>query len=135
MAVSPAAFLIVERTPDARRRLREQMEQTGIRTIDEADGPREALAKLQVRSAVVFYPWEMEPLDGPAFVAEVRQLRGASACRIILLSDDGSWGRQTSARIAGADAVLVRPVRLEALRAKVDLVLARGAPRSYLRRA
>ena len=71
---------------------------------------REALALLSVRPAnLILADQNMPGMDGLAFVAAVRAEPALAGARIIMLSGDSDAAH--AARLAGADAVLVKPVR------------------------
>jgi DNA-binding response OmpR family regulator len=65
----------------------------------------------------------MEPMNGPAVLKSIEKLRTKESYRVIFATADKSWSTQTDARINRADAFMVKPFTMAALKAKIEGVL------------
>lgn len=84
----------------------------------------EALAKVRGRGySLIISDWHMEPMSGIDLLRAVKRVRSSGANRFIFSTTERSWGSQTTARLDGADAFIVKPFDLPTLKAKIDSVL------------
>lgn len=121
---SAASVLVVDDSSTMRAILLDMLGRLGFRSIEEAESGEEALAKLRSRSfSLIISDWNMGEMSGLDLLRQFRRLRTASASRFIFVTSERSYGHQTSAKVDGADAFIIKPFDLAALKAKIDLVL------------
>lgn len=107
-------ILLVDDDPDIREALRDTLDDEGYSTIEARDG-REALDYLRSHPAppLILLDWNMAPMNGPQFMAEVAADPDLSKIPVILLTADARAPEKSkSARFAG---YLMKPVDLNAL--------------------
>lgn len=101
--------LIVDDHPAMRALLRKVLERAGAASVRDAAGGAEGLALLAQQAAqLILVDQTMPGMDGVAFVEQVRA-QGAAA-RIMMITGRGDARTAETARAAGADAVLVKPI-------------------------
>jgi two-component system, chemotaxis family, chemotaxis protein CheY len=117
MDVWPAALVV-----DDFRTMTEIMcrllQQIGFTDVDRAhDGPS-ALEHLRAkRYGLVLSDWEMDPMNGPQLIEEMRRDPVISHVPVILVTakhnEDHSW-------LAGGDGYIVKPFTVQSLREKIE---------------
>lgn len=99
----------------------------GHRDVEEADSGAAAMKKISSkRYALIISDWHMEPMNGPALLKRIEKLRTKESYRLIFATADNSWSMQADARMNGADALIVKPFTIAALKAKIEGVLGRS---------
>jgi two-component system chemotaxis response regulator CheY len=122
---SIASVLVVDDSATMRSILRDMVTRLGFRNVDDAPDGQAALAKIQARGySLIISDWHMEPMNGLDLLRAVQRIRTPGSNRFIFSTTERSWGSQTTARLDGADAFIVKPFTLEALKAKIEAVLA-----------
>jgi two-component system chemotaxis response regulator CheY len=97
------------------------LQQIGFTDIDRAyDGPS-ALEQLRAkRYGLVLSDWEMQPMNGPQLIQEMRRDPAISNIPVILVTakhdQDHSW-------LAGGDGYIVKPFTVQSLRDKIEELL------------
>lgn len=123
---SAATVLVVDDSATMRAILRDMLGRLGFRSVEEAESGEEALAKLKNRSfSLVISDWNMGAMNGHDLLREFRRLRMPGSSRFVFATSERSWGHQTSAKADGADGFLTKPFGIEALKSKLEAVLAR----------
>ncbi len=101
----------------------ELLSQLGYRNVDVARDVDEALAKLRAKSyRLVISDWTMQPRDGLELLKEIRAAPGGDEIRFILVTAEARAERLEAARLAGADAHLIKPFNRTQLLAAIERV-------------
>jgi two-component system chemotaxis response regulator CheY len=111
-------ILVAEDDPGVRAYLVAALSGAGYAVLETADGATALDAVSARRPAAVVADWRMPGVDGLALTRAIKGNSALAATRVVLLS--GEYVGEASARAAGADAYLVKPVRLAALLSAVD---------------
>ncbi len=117
------AVLVVDDSRTITEIMRKLLRQIGVADIEcTHDGPS-ALELLRTkRYGLVLSDWEMQPMDGPQLIKEMRSDPALSDIPVILVTakydQDHSW-------LAGEDAFIVKPFSVDSLREKMEGVLLR----------
>lgn len=121
----PRHLLVVEDHPTARALLTDSLEASGYVVHQAGDG-RTALALLPAAPvALVILDLMLPDLDGLAVCQAIQALRPTPT---LVLSARGDEARKVALLAAGADDYLVKPVGVAELRARIQVLLRRGAP-------
>lgn len=124
MRATSSSILVVDDSGTMRTIVKDMLARLGFRNVDEAEDGQAALGKVRARNyALIISDWHMEPMSGIDLLREVRRLRAPGTNRFIFATSERSWGSQTTARIDGADAFISKPFTIEALEAKIALVM------------
>jgi len=111
MALSDLDVLIVDDHEAMRALLTRTLQAGGVAHVRTAAGGAEALALLGERPAdLILADHKMPGMDGLEFIAAVRATPALGAPRIVMISGHADAAHSETARLAGADAVLVKPV-------------------------
>jgi CheY-like chemotaxis protein len=125
--MSPGApaprILLVEDDTAIREALNEVLVDLGYEVVSASDGRRGlALAAEQSEPCPILLDWRMPVLDGPTFLARLRELPRGKEFPVILSTADRSATVAPVDQVAG---VLSKPFDLEALLAILDRVSSR----------
>jgi two-component system chemotaxis response regulator CheY len=121
-----SSILVVDDSATMRAILKDMLARLNYRSVDEADSGAAALELIKSkRYNLIISDWHMEPMSGPQLLKAIVPLRTGSSYRFIFATTDKTWGSQATARMAGADAFVVKPFTISALKAKIDEVLGR----------
>ena len=107
-------LLVVDDDADIREAIRITLEDEGYDVVEASDG-REALDWLQSNPApaVVLLDWNMAPMNGPQFMAEIsKEPRLAGLPVVVLTADVTALQKTTPGQFAGW---LRKPFRIEEL--------------------
>ncbi|WP_281684034.1 response regulator [Thalassobaculum salexigens] len=118
--------LIVEDDRASRMLTAAFLEQLGIGQIKEAADGESALRVLRAYPAdVIICDMMMEPMDGVTFVRRVRTDAQSSNpyVPIILVTAQADRAAVRAARDAGVNLLMAKPITLEALRRRIEVVL------------
>lgn len=119
-----SSVLVVDDSATMCAILHDMLMRLGLRNVDEARDGYAALAKIRGRAySLIISDWHMEPMKGIDLLREVRRISIPGQNRFIFSTADRSWGSQTSAKLAGAEAFLIKPFSIETLKAKIEDVL------------
>ncbi len=122
MTPTDLSVLIVDDHAAMRALLRKVLERAGVASVREAATGEEALAALHERPAqLVLVDRNMPGMGGAEFLARVRAEERWPSLRIIAVTGDTRAGA-----LAGADAMLIKPVSPRALLETIERVLASG---------
>ncbi|HZJ56448.1 MAG TPA: response regulator [Myxococcaceae bacterium] len=118
-------ILVVEDDPAIREALNEVLVDLGYEVVSASDGRCGlVLAAEQTAPCPILLDWRMPVLDGPEFLARLRELpRGKEFPVILSTADRSATGAEVGDQVAG---VLSKPFDLDSLLA----VLKRVSPRS-----
>lgn len=104
-----------------------QLQQLGFSDVDTAGDPVTALTMLrQRRYGLILSDWNMEPMDGLAFLQAVRRDPAHAATPFLLVTAETRSAQVLAAKRAGVDGYLVKPVDAEQLRARLAAVTGRS---------
>ncbi len=123
--------LVVDDNAHMRRLVETILQAFGIAQIRKAIDGTEALAEIKFRQPdLVISDWEMKPMDGCAFLEELRKADNKPACFIpvIMLTAHGRPQLIRRAFDAGASQFLVKPLTPANLLHRVDWILADTRP-------
>jgi len=126
MALSLARILVVEDDPVMREYVVNSLRRLGIQQIDTAtDGASALRAMISFRPDLVLTDIHMQPMDGLAFVQQMRQHSNpaVSAMKVIFMSADNSMDTLGQAMPPGTFGYIVKPPRLETLKARIEQAL------------
>jgi hemerythrin-like metal-binding protein len=119
------SVLVVDDNPNFQIILRTILKGLGCPSITLADNGHEGLAALETAApALVLVDWRMEGMDGLAFVREARR-QGVSA-PIVMISGYSEPGFDGTAREAGVDAFLEKPITARNLVDTVSRAMGQG---------
>jgi two-component system, chemotaxis family, chemotaxis protein CheY len=125
MQLSDLDVMIVDDHESMRALLTRVFTKVGVANLRAVADAAAALASLRERPAsLILADKNMPGMDGLAFLAAVRADSAFGAPKIIMLSGDASGAHVEAARVAGADAVLVKPVPPSALLAAINELFA-----------
>jgi two-component system chemotaxis response regulator CheY len=122
--------LVVDDEEIARTSIRGQLRQIGIPTVVEAADGKTALVEIaRARPNLVLCDVHMQPMDGREFLKTVRTVKVEWVKRtpVIFVTADANRDTVSFAKEYDVSGYLVKPIALEALKAKVDAVLKSGA--------
>ncbi len=126
--------LIVDDDIHSRQIVKGILRPLGVRNIREADNGADALRELKTFAAdIVFCDWNMDPLDGLEFTRMVRTASDSPNpfVPIIMLTAHNEFTHVTTARDAGINEYLIKPVTPKSLYARICAVI--DNPRPYIR--
>jgi len=127
-------FLIVEDNPFMRKIVMRILWAFGAKRVEEAADGGEALKIMETfMPDIVVLVWEMEPVDGIEFMKMVRDTEAAKNpfIPVIMLTGHAERHRIVTARNAGVNEYLLKPVSARALLSRVQAVIER--PRQFVR--
>ena len=114
-------ILIVEDNQIASLVLRRFLLQLGYHDITEATNGQEALRHLERRHfEMVITDWMMPKLDGLTLVRHIRAREGRQKIPILMVTAKGLETDIYQAIDAGIDDYIVKPLRLDLLKAKIE---------------
>jgi len=126
MAFSLARVLVVDDDPVMREFVVNSLRRLGIQQIETAtDGASALRAMISFRPDLVLTDIHMQPMDGLAFVQQMRKHSNpvVSAMKVIFMSADSSMDTLGQAMPLGTFGYIVKPPRLETLKARIEQVL------------
>ena len=114
-------ILVVEDNQIASLVLRRFLLQLGYHDITEATNGQEALRHLEWRHfEMVITDWMMPKLDGLTLVRRIRAREGRQKIPILMVTAKGLETDIYQAIDAGIDDYIVKPLRLDLLKAKIE---------------
>ncbi|MCW8914571.1 MAG: response regulator [Magnetovibrio sp.] len=126
--------LIVDDDVHSRQIVKGILRPLGVRNIQEVDNGADALRVLKHFAAdIVFCDWNMTPVDGLEFTRLVRTSTDSPNpfVPIIMLTAHNEFSYVTTARDAGINEYLIKPVTPKSLYARICAVI--DNPRPYIR--
>ena len=122
------AILVVDDLPSMRQVIRTCLNQIGYDRIDEARDGSEALSMAKTKNYKwILSDWHMAPVDGPKFMAQLRDELGEAAPKVVFITMDGDWNVMNYAKDLGAFRLIVKPLRPSALKSSIENVLLKAA--------
>jgi CheY-like chemotaxis protein len=114
--LSELDVLVVDDQEMMRDLLVRVLKDAGVAKVREADSGKTALALLsEAPTDLMFADHSMPHMDGPTLIAAVRAEPALGNPRIIMISGVTDPHEHKMARDAGADVVLIKPVKAEEL--------------------
>jgi len=120
------SILIVEDDKHTRNLIRRMLTQIGVRSITEAEeGQAGYIEVLRTRPDLVFCDVHMEPVDGRAFLRQVRtsKMPGIAETRVVFLTGDAQRDTVLFAKEHAINGYLVKPVSPADLKSRIDAAL------------
>jgi CheY-like chemotaxis protein len=122
--------LIADDKATSRELIRLVLESRGYEITEAGDGVEALRLARQIQPDLIVLDLHMPGVDGFGVVAELRLDPRFSATPIMALTASAMQGDRGRALDAGFDSYVSKPIPLQALRAEVERLLARGeAPR------
>lgn len=128
------SVLIVEDNNHMRTLVRSILMALGIRNITEAEDGASALRLMKTIDAdIVFCDWQMKPMDGIQFTKLVRKSENSPDIYIpiIMLTGHTEMTRVVTARDAGVNEFLAKPISAKNIYQRIKMIL--ESPRQYIR--
>lgn len=126
MNLEQARVLVVDDDEVMRVFVVNTLRRLGIVSIETAtDGASALRAMINFRPDVVLTDIHMKPMNGLEFVQQLRQHANPAVqnMRVVFMSADASSGTLQEAMPLGTYGYIVKPPRLETLKAKLELAL------------
>jgi two-component system, chemotaxis family, chemotaxis protein CheY len=120
------SILIIEDDKHTRAPIRRMLLQLGIRSIAETEDGRSGYAELlRTRPDLVSCDVHMEPVDGRAFLKQLREakLPGIAHTPVVFLTGDAQRDTVLFAKEHAINGYLVKPVSLNGLKSRIDSAL------------
>lgn len=102
-------IMIVDDSPIARRYVRLELERLGHEVIEATDGYAALKILAEIVPSLVISDVNMGPMDGLAFVAQVRKKFSRSELPVLMLTTEAGDDLKAKGRAAGASGWLVKP--------------------------
>jgi two-component system chemotaxis response regulator CheY len=119
--------LVVDDQTTMREIVRTFLRNMGFSNVAVAiDGSAALLMPQLEKYGLIVADWNMEPMSGIQLLEHIRADPNLRHIPFIMITSESSVGRVVSAKEAGADNYIVKPVCAATLRAKVDAVI--GVP-------
>ena len=131
--ISAVKFLIVEDNPFMRIILKQLLRALGVLEMAEAiDGAQAFSVMKTFEPDIILVDWEMQPLDGLDFVKLVRTGDDSpnEYVPMIMVTGHSEQNKVTQARDAGINEILIKPLSVRTLFARIRAVIER--PRAYI---
>jgi two-component system chemotaxis response regulator CheY len=105
--------------------LRKLLTQIGFENIDNATDGADALARMQQKKyGLVISDWNMAPMSGYDLLKEVRAIPATAKTPFIMVTAEASTEKVVAAKKAGVSNYIVKPFTAEALKVKIESVIA-----------
>ena len=118
-------ILVVDDNPSVLGVLVLLLQKIGFTTVDDAADGAAALAKMHQKNyGLVISDWQMQPMDGHAFLKRVRSTKALAAIPFIMVTVSSEVKRVISAKHAGANGYIMKPFSAGKLRAKIKQAVA-----------
>ncbi len=127
-------FLIVDDNAFMRTIIRRVLSALNADQVREASDGEDALQIIQTfMPDIIILDWEMKPMDGLEFTRKVRLSKGSPNVftPIIMVSGHSERGRIVTARDAGVNEFVVKPISAKSLFDRIQMVIER--PRPFVR--
>ena len=116
--------LVADDRETGRELVRTVLENSGYQVIEASDGMEAVTQARQVRPDLIILDIHMPGLDGFQVIEVLRREEGFAAIPIIALTASAMMGDRERAMEAGFTGYITKPIRLDALRAEVERLLA-----------
>jgi CheY-like chemotaxis protein len=116
--------LVADDRETGRELVRTVLENAGYQVIEASDGTEAVAQARQFRPDLIILDIHMPGLDGFQVIEVLRREEGFAAIPIIALTASAMMGDRERAMEAGFTGYITKPIRLDALRAEVERLLA-----------
>jgi two-component system chemotaxis response regulator CheY len=117
-------ILIVDNSSPAREIVRKLLTKIGYKNIDEVSDGAAALTKISEKKYdLVISEWNSSPIDGRAFLTQLRADRKYDNLSVIIMSANSAINKVVQASHAGANGFIGKPFDAEALQAKISEII------------
>ena len=115
--------LIVDDSRATRTMLRRMLDELGFEVAEAADG-RQALDLLEAEGGVdlALVDWNMPEMDGLEFVKALRAERNFAEVTVMMVSAESDMKNVARALMVGADEYAIKPVTIDMLTDKLQLL-------------
>lgn len=118
-------ILLVEDSPMQAMLTRRMLQQLGYADITEATNGREALRFLEGQSfGLIITDWVMPKMDGLTLIRRIRATPMGAKTPILMVTSKGTEKDLLDAIQVGIDAFIVKPLKQDVLKAKIEDTLA-----------
>jgi len=116
--------LVADDKETGRELVRTVLERSGHQVFEACDGDEAVERACQIRPDLIILDIHMPGLDGFQVMEKLRHKEGFTAIPIIALTASAMMGDRERAMAAGFTGYITKPIRLDALRAEVERLLA-----------
>jgi len=116
--------LVADDKATGRELVRTVLENTGYEVFEASDGKQAVDQARRLRPDLIILDIHMPGLDGFGVIEMLRREEGFAATPIIALTASAMMGDRERAMAAGFTGYITKPIRLGALRAEVERLLA-----------
>lgn len=114
--------LVVDDSRASRAMLRRMLDQFGFSTVEAADGV-EALQRLnETECDLALVDWHMPEMDGLELVRTMRRKSGHTKVPVMMVTGECDPRQMARALMAGADEYAIKPLDLDGLREKLQIL-------------
>ena len=115
--------LIANPSPFMRRGLVNHLRIRGCEEIVEAEDGTQALEKCDGSTDLVLTAWNMPGINGIDLVKQLRANTETAAVKVLMITPRNTQDDVLTAREAGIDAYLLKPIQTEILDAHIDRLM------------
>jgi two-component system, cell cycle response regulator DivK len=116
--------LVADDRATGRELVRAVLENSGHQVFEAGDGNEAVEQARQIHPDLIILDIHMPGLDGFQVIEKLRRAEGFAATPIIALTASAMMGDRERAMAAGFTGYITKPIRLDALRAEVERLLA-----------
>lgn len=116
--------LVADDRPTGRELVRAVLENSGHQVFEAGDGNEAVEQARRIHPDLIILDIHMPGLDGFQVIEKLRRAEGFAATPIIALTASAMMGDRERAMAAGFTGYITKPIRLDALRAEVERLLA-----------
>jgi two-component system cell cycle response regulator DivK len=116
--------LVADDKETGRELVRAVLENSGYQVFEASDGPEALVEANRIHPDLIILDIHMPGLDGFGVIEKLRREEGFAAIPIIALTASAMMGDRERAMAAGFTGYITKPIRLGALRAEVERLLA-----------
>ncbi len=123
MIFSKVRVLVVDDDALMRTFITNMLQRIGIHQVQEAEDGKSALVSvIKFQPDLVFSDIHMEPMNGIAFVKQLRALPNpvVAGVRVVFMTADSSKETLTEALPLGIRGYIIKPPTIEAMKAKIE---------------
>jgi CheY-like chemotaxis protein len=116
--------LVADDKDSGRELVRTVLEKSGHQVFEASDGEQAVTEARRIRPDLIILDIHMPGLDGFGVIEKLRRDEGFRATPIIALTASAMMGDRERAIASGFTGYITKPIRLDALRAEVERLLA-----------
>ena len=116
--------LVADDKAAGRELVRTFLEKSGHQVLEASDGEEAVKEALRIHPDLIILDIHMPGLDGFGVIEKLRRAEGFAATPIIALTASAMMGDRERAMSVGFTGYITKPIRLGALRAEVERLLA-----------